>query len=329
MVFKKGRRRGRVSLLAHNLSLPYTEQPVFIRLIKRFIAHDLGRAAASLAYYMLFSLFPTLILVTMVLDTFNLHLFVTDLLRGFIPAEILNVLSSYMDSLPEIGNSVSNLSFLIGSILLLIYFTMRTMNCLLRSLRVAYGYQLKRSPLRNQLSVFLSTLLMLIGILVVLALLTVSRGMLEALTPVLHLSKAGISTWNAVRFVLLVGILFAILFCLYYLSPGRQYKPLSVLPGTLIALASWLIFSIIYASYVETAGSGKYSMLYGALGTVVILLLWLYCSGFVLIIGAEINGIYLEMRAEMAEKKVKMPQYQYLWQCGWIKYRDWKRGVHS
>ena len=61
---------------------------------------------------------------------------------------------------------------------------------------------------------------------------------------------------------------------------------------------------------------------------VVILLLWLYCSGFVLLIGAEINGIYLEMRAEMAEKKVKVPQYRYLWQCGWIKYRDWKKGTH-
>lgn len=314
---KPSNSKQRASRLARNLARPYTEQPIFVRLVKRFVAHDLGRAAASLAYYVLFSLFPALILMTMLLDLFDLHPFLTDLLRGFIPVEILNVFASYMDSIPKINSGAANTSFLIGSVLLLIYFTMRTMNCLLRSLRVAYGYRSDRSALRNQLSVFLSTILLLVGVLVALGLLTVGRRMLELLAPVLHFTASGISTWNFVRFLLLGGVLFGILFCLYYLTPRRKYRPLSVLPGTLIALVSWLVFSFIFAAYMETIGSGKYSVLYGALGTVIILLLWLYFSGFVILIGAEINGIYLEMREEMAEKHIQVPQYRYLWMCGW------------
>ena len=134
---KKTERPKKPSLLTYNLSLPYSQQPVFIRLVRRFLEHDLGRGAASLSYYMLFSLFPALILVTMLLDVFDLHPFMTDLLRGFIPQEVLNVLRTYMNGLPHIDGNRSNTSFLVGSLLLLIYFAMRTMNCLLRSLRTA------------------------------------------------------------------------------------------------------------------------------------------------------------------------------------------------
>ena len=319
---KKTERPKKPSLLTYNLSLPYSQQPVFIRLVRRFLEHDLGRGAASLSYYMLFSLFPALILVTMLLDVFDLHPFMTDLLRGFIPQEVLNVLRTYMNGLPHIDGNRSNTSFLVGSLLLLIYFAMRTMNCLLRSLRTAYGYRMDRSVLKNQLSVFLMTLLLLFGIFLALGLLTVGRSVLEALSPVFHFSTAGIDLWNIIRFLLIAGILFGVLFLLYYYAPGRKYAPRQVLPGTLIASLSWVAFSVIYASYVETVGSGRYSVLYGALGTVVILLLWLYFSGFVILIGAEVNGIYLEMREEMVQRGVTVPQYVYFWKCGWLSKKD-------
>ena len=60
-----------------------------------------------------------------------------------------------------------------------------------------------------------------------------------------------------------------------------------MLPGALAALVSWLAFSAGFSFYVENIAN--YSVLYGALGGVVVLLLWLYATGMVFVLGAELN----------------------------------------
>jgi membrane protein len=298
-----------------NLALPYTEQPIFVRLVKRFWTHDIGRSAAALAYYFLFSLFPMLILITMLLTWLNLPPLFVEMLRGIVPNDVLDIISSYMEHINKVNSNSTNASLLAGSILLLLYFIMRSMNCVLRYIRIAYGYKSTKSPLRQQLNVFLATLFMTIGILFALGLINVGRRTLHFLSPVLHLTNTTINVWNLLRFIILAVILFVSLFFIYYLVPGRIHSPKRVLPGTLLAMFSWLAFSMIYAFYVENVSN--YSLLYGTLGAAIVLLLWLYLSGFVLIIGAEVNGIYLEMRAEMCAKKITVPQWKYIWICGW------------
>ena len=309
--------------MKENLSLPYTEQPVFIRLIKRFVIHDIGRSAAALAYYFLFSMFPALILLTMLLTWLNLPPLFMGMLKGIVPQDVLDIVSNYMDHISKVNSSSKNLSWLIGSILLLFYFTMRAMNCVIRNIRTAYGYKSTKSPLRQQLNLFVATFFMMIAILFSLVLINVGRRVLHFLSPVLHLSSTSINVWNLTRFVILAAVLFAVLLLIYYLVPDRLHSPKRVLPGTFLATASWLSFSIIYAFYVENISN--YSLLYGALGAAIVLLLWLYFSSFVLIIGAEVNGIYLEMRTEMRTKKVKVPQWKYLWVCGWKFHRSPKQ----
>ncbi|MCH4239178.1 MAG: YihY/virulence factor BrkB family protein [Oscillospiraceae bacterium] len=300
--------------MKENLSLPYTEQPIFMRLIKRYMEHDVGRCAAALAYYFLFSIFPALILLTMLLTWLKLPPVFVELLRGIVPNDILEIISAYMKHVNQV-NTTHNASLLTGSILLLIYFTMRAMNCALRYIRVAYGYKSTKSPIRQQLNLFVAMLFMMFGIFLALMLINVGRRTLYFLSPVLHLTNTSINIWNLFRFIILAAVLFAVLFFIYYLVPGRVHSPRRVLPGTLLAMVTWTAFSMIYAYYVENIGN--YSLLYGTLGAAIVLLLWLYFSGFVLIIGAEVNGIYLEMRAEMRKKKVKIPQWKYLWVCGW------------
>ncbi|WOC31362.1 MULTISPECIES: YihY/virulence factor BrkB family protein [Caproicibacterium] len=301
--------------MKENLTLPYTEQPIFIRLLSRYMLHDIGRSAAALAYYFLFSMFPALILVTMLLTWLKLPPLFMEMLKGIVPQDILDITATYMEHINQVNSGTKNFSLFLGSILLLFYFTMRAMNCVIRTIRTAYGYKSTKSPLRQQLNLFAATFLMMIGILVSLILINVGRRVLHFLSPVLHLTSTSIDIWNLFRFVILAVILFSVLFLIYYLVPGRVHTPKRVLPGTFLAMFSWLAFSVIYAFYVENINN--YSLLYGTLGAVIVLLLWLYFSGFVLILGAEVNGIYLEMRSEMRMKKVTVPQWKYLWLCGW------------
>ena len=67
-------------------------------------------------------------------------------------------------------------------------------------------------------------------------------------------------------------------------------------PGTLMALAAWMGLSFLYSLYVENFAD--YSVLYGSIGTIIVVLIWLYMSAIVLIMGAELNGTLMSLRKE-------------------------------
>ena len=70
----------------------------------------------------------------------------------------------------------------------------------------------------------------------------------------------------------------------------------NIWPGTLAALTAWMAVSWLYAFYVDNIAN--YSLLYGSIGTVVVLMIWLYMSSVVLIMGAELNGTIMSLRKD-------------------------------
>jgi membrane protein len=129
-----------------------------------------------------------------------------------------------------------------------------------------------------------------------------SRGLLEQLLISLALAVGSVAVFIA---VLLVGVaipyspawrsllLFAVavlaLAVVYRVAPDRKApKWRWVTAGSFIAATLWLICSVLFASYVRNWGS--YGRIYGALGGVVVLVLWFYLSGYIVILGAEINA---------------------------------------
>src|SRR4030095_692206 len=92
-----------------------------------------------------------------------------------------------------------------------------------------------------------------------------------------------------VRWVLLFGVAVLGLAVVYRFAPDRNAAQWRwVTPGSIIAAVLWLIGSVLFAFYVRNWGS--YGETYGALGGVVVLLLWFYLSGYIVILGAEINA---------------------------------------
>ena len=70
----------------------------------------------------------------------------------------------------------------------------------------------------------------------------------------------------------------------------------NIWPGTLAALAAWLFISWVYAMYVNNFAN--YSVLYGSIGTVIVLLIWLNLTAVTLIMGAELNGTLISLRKD-------------------------------
>ena len=90
------------------------------------------------------------------------------------------------------------------------------------------------------------------------------------------------------------------LFFLYALAQDQRQPWRNLWPGTLFSLAAWMTLSVLYSLYVENFAD--YSLLYGSIGTVIVLMIWLYMSATVLIMGAELNGTIMSLRKDGRRK---------------------------
>ena len=93
--------------------------------------------------------------------------------------------------------------------------------------------------------------------------------------------------------------MFAALGLLYAAAQDKRSAAKRILPGVLLAMVGWLTASIGFSMYVENFG--RYSVIYGTLGAVMVLLMWLYMTAFMLILGAEWNGAAFAVRTEQTE----------------------------
>ena len=96
------------------------------------------------------------------------------------------------------------------------------------------------------------------------------------------------------------GVMFAAIGLLYAAAQDVRQPARNILPGTGAALAAWMVVSAAFSFYVENFG--RYSVLYGALGTVIVLMMWLNLTAAALIMGAEVNGVLMALRGERARR---------------------------
>jgi membrane protein len=94
------------------------------------------------------------------------------------------------------------------------------------------------------------------------------------------------AVWNT---LLLIGGLAIAFFPIYYVFPDTDVTPKEVLPGVVIAAVGWSVLEAVFQGYVAYAG--RYEAVYGTLGSVFILLIWLYFSGLILLVGGVVNAV--------------------------------------
>ncbi|MDD6212295.1 MAG: YihY/virulence factor BrkB family protein [Clostridiales bacterium] len=152
----------------------------------------------------------------------------------------------------------------------------------------------KGNYLVRRLRCTLYTLVLLIAILVACALLVFGRS----INSLLEENVSFLSQMTQVLFafrVLISIICFVLVFTLgYKILTGGQCTFLEALPGVVCATIGWMIFSACYSVYITRFSS--YTYLYGSLGALILLLLWLYCCILILMVGAELNIFLTELR---------------------------------
>ena len=97
-----------------------------------------------------------------------------------------------------------------------------------------------------------------------------------------------IKVWNMFRWVISSIVLFIVFIMLYWIAPNKKIKCVSVLPGAVFATIGWVAVSFVFSFYVDKLSN--YTTTYGSLGGIIVLMSWFYLSGWMIIMGGEINA---------------------------------------
>lgn len=247
--------------------------------------NDVSGNAAQLAYYMLFSIFPMLLIAATLLAYLHIDKdSVFNMIKEFAPDQIMDFLEENLNTLLTQKNG----GLLSIGIIATLWSASNGMNAVMKSLNKAYGVTNKRNYVVQRLLSMFFTLAMLATVGATLLLLVFGQQIGMFLINHLNFSEDFLSFWNNLRWTVTLIVIFVVFTFLYWVAPNRRSTLISVLPGALFSTVGWTVASLGFAYYVNNFGN--YSATYGSIGVIIILMLWFYLTGIILMIGGELNA---------------------------------------
>lgn len=258
------------------------------RRVVREIQQDdcLGRAA-QLAYYFLFALFPFFLVLTTLLGYLpipNLLDHLMGMLGQMLPGEALQLVQDNLHELVS-GGRGGLLSF---GLLAALWTSSSALTAIMDSLNRAYDVEEGRPFWKVRGLAILLTVGLSAFIIVSIVLLTFGPQIGGWIADQMGLGRVFQMAWNVLRWPVIVGLLIVAMALVYYLAPDVEQQWQWITPGSIVAVLGWLLASLGFSYYVNHFGS--YNATYGSIGAVIVLLTWMYVSGFFVLVGGEINA---------------------------------------
>ena len=252
----------------------------------RFGRDNISLIAAGIAFYILAALFPALAAMVSIYGLVADPTQVAERIKGLggmLPPEAVKIITDGIENFAH--KSGSQLSFaLVISLVLALWSARAGMSSVMTGLNIAYEETEKRSfIMQNIIALALTLGGILFGILVILAV-----AIVPAALAFLHADGVVAQALDIARWPVLAAVVVLAFAVIYRYAPSRTHADWRWISwGSGIAAVMWLVGSVVFSFYVSHFGS--YSATYGALGTVVVMLLWFWVSAIVLLLGAEID----------------------------------------
>lgn len=259
------------------------------KLLFRIGKDDAAGLSAQLAYYFLLSLFPMLIFLLTLIPLFNVSPdTITNMIAKNAPGETSKMITGVVTDVMKNANG-GLLSF---GLIAALWSASNGMTALMNAFNVSYEVEDARNPIVAKLLSVLFTVVMVVVFGVALALPVFGEQIGNYLFGQFGLESQFKWVFSLIKVVLPLIITFIVFVTLYAIAPNVKLKFKSVIPGALFATIVWIGASFLFGYYVSNFGN--YSKTYGSIGGVIVLMLWLYLTGFIIIIGAQINAIIHE-----------------------------------
>ncbi|UTH15749.1 YihY/virulence factor BrkB family protein [Macrococcus epidermidis] len=261
------------------------------KLLFRIGKDDAAGLSAQLAYYFLLSLFPMLIFLLTLIPLFNVSPdTITNMIAKNAPGETSKMITEVVTDVMKNANG-GLLSF---GLIAALWSASNGMTALMNAFNVSYEVEDARNPIVAKLLSVLFTLVMVVVFGIALALPVFGEQIGNYLFGQFGLESQFKWVFSLIKVVLPLIITFIVFVTLYAIAPNVKLKFKSVIPGALFATIAWIGASFLFGYYVSNFGN--YSKTYGSIGGVIVLMLWLYLTGFIIIIGAQINAIIHEKK---------------------------------
>lgn len=248
----------------------------------------LGRAA-QLSYYALLALFPALIFLTALMGLFSVENFMPELmsyLRNVLPSDALSMVQRFLTQMAE-GSGANILS--IGALGAL-WASSSGVTAIMDALNVVFDVKEdRRSFWRVRLIAILLTIGLAGFVILSLALVLYGPTIGRWIADFMGFGVAFTWLWNVLQWPVIAGLMLIVVAAIYHICPDRRYKRWRwATPGSVFAVLMWLVVSLGFKAYVDNFGD--YNKVYGSIAGVIVLMLWFYWSGMVLLLGGEINS---------------------------------------
>jgi len=267
-----------------------------IRLQREIGYDDCMGMAAQIAYYTMLGLFPFLIFVMSFLGTFPLgealqpHLL--EELELQMPLEAAHyVTDTVLNILPD-----SSLGALSLGLLVSLWGASMAIGAMITTINRAYNIRPQRNMVVQKLYAIALTLVLSVLWLMSMTIVFVGPGITQEIFQFLGIASETNTFWTSIRLPMAFALGVAALSILYYVAPEAKQKFRWILPGAFTAALLWMVASSGFRIFLRNFGA--YNATYGSLAAVVILLVWLWLSGFVFLLGAEINSLMKRQEEE-------------------------------
>ena len=271
-----------------------------VEMVDLYFSKRVARSAAELAYFLILSIFPVLICLNGFIGLLHVDIrAVLAELEGLIPGETMGIILDYV---AYISANQSTALFVAG-----VTMTLFSASAAFRSLMDIMDdiYERKSyTGLRQIVASVIFSVLLLVTIYLSLVVLLTGNWLFQLIGRFFHLDPGDLPwDWQWLRFLILFALVFLFVLLVYRMAAPRGKPRPPLFTGALIASAVLVAASMIFSWFIGM--STRYSLVYGSITSVVILMIWLYLCGNILILGNVFNCVWYRHKKVRFLKKLK------------------------
>lgn len=259
--------------------------------------------AASVAFSFFLALFPGIIFLFSLIPYFPFEGLESEIFFTFqrvLPPDTYEATKSTIDDI--INNRRSSL--LSFGFLFALVFATNGVNSMISNFNDSYHQIDSRSFWRQQFAAV--SLTIVLSVLFIIGIITIifSSGVINSILDFFELEGISPFLIESSRFLLLVVVVLMAIAILYNFGPAKQREWHFISPGSILATILILISSFGFSYYVSNFA--QYNKLYGSIGTLMVIMIWIYINALVLIIGFELNASIASLKLQQREKEVEL-----------------------
>ena len=257
------------------------------RTYKELMDDDALGLAAQLAYYFFLALFPAILCVIALASFLPLQNFTDEIVSSlgrFAPDAMLSIVR---DQLLRLSKGNDGGVFTLGLVAAL-WSSSAAMVAMISAMNRAYDIKESRPWWKVRVTAILLTVGLAVFIVVAFGLIVAGPQAADWAAARLGFGPAFALTWKIVQWPIAFALVVTGIGLVYYFAPDAEQDWAWITPGAVIATVLWLIGSLAFRFYV--VNFGNYEATYGAIAGVILLMLWFYLSGLVLLVGAEASA---------------------------------------